>query len=112
MSSKNDFLETENKRIRVLLTIYKLENRGLLMTSNSDIISYTFIKNNKELYDILKYLLDRGWIKEISPIIGLFIKKGGYYAAVALTNTGLLHVENTIEQIDESILRDIFNYPL
>lgn len=81
------------------------------MTSNSDIISYNFMKNNKELYDILKYLLDQGWIKEISPITGLFIKKGGYYAAVALTNTGLLHVENTLEKVDESILQYIFDYP-
>ncbi|MEG4491127.1 hypothetical protein [Microcoleus sp. D3_18_C4] len=114
MASKNDFLEKENKPIRVLLTIYKWESRGQLMTSNSDIISYIRMKNNKELYDILKYLLDCGWIKEISPLTGLLIKKQGYYAAVALTKTGLIYVKNVkkkIKEVDESILRDIFDYP-
>lgn len=98
MPSENEVFETQNKRLQVLNTVYDLAKQGRHSISNSDITSYTDIQG-KELYDILKVLLDEGWIRETSSIKGLLMRSG--YAAVSITNTGLLHVENTIKKADE-----------
>ena len=98
MPSENDVFETRNKRCQVLNTIYDLAKQGKLIISNSDITSYTDIQG-KELYDILKNLIDEGLIREMSSIKGLFSMGG--YAAVSITNSGLIYVENTSKKSNE-----------
>lgn len=98
MPSENEVFETQNKRLQVLNTVYDLAKQGRHSISNSDITSYTDIQG-KELYDILKILIDEDLIKETSSIIGLLKTPG--YAAVKITDKGLIHVENTIKKANE-----------
>ncbi len=92
MPSEDDVFETRNKRYQVLNTIYDLAKQGKVIISSSDITSNTNIER-KELHDILKFLLDEGWISERSSIKNLIMPHGN--AGVSITNTGLLHVEST-----------------
>ena len=98
MPSENDVFETNNKHLQVLNTVYELTKQGRHSISNSDITSYTDIQG-KELYDILKNLIDEGLIREMSSIKGLFSMGG--YAAVSITNSGLIYVENTSKKSNE-----------
>ena len=92
-----------DKPLHVLDTIYDLTKEGRHNISNSEITKYSKIKNfqgeelfdiqGKELYNILKVLLDKGFISEIFSIKGLIGMSG--YTAVSITNTGLIHVENS-----------------
>lgn len=98
MPSEDEVFETQNKRLQVLNTVYDLAKKGRHSVSNSDITSYTNIQG-KELYDILKILIDEGLIREMSSIVGLLKTPG--YAGVKITEKGLIHVENTIKKANE-----------
>jgi len=90
-----------DKPLYVLNTLYDLTKEGRHNISNSDITKYTKIQDiqNEELYDILKVLLDQGFISEIFSIKGLIGMSG--YTAVSITNTGLIHIENILKNIEE-----------
>ncbi|MEG4201849.1 hypothetical protein [Microcoleus sp. Pol12A5] len=90
MPSEDEVFGTQNKRLEVLNTIYDLEIKGVSGITNSHIARYKNIQD-KELYDILKFLIDEGLISEISSIEGLLETPG--YAAVRITNKGIRHVD-------------------
>ena len=84
-----------DKPLYVLNTLYELTKEGRHNISNLDIRKYTKFQDiqNEELYDILKVLLDQGFISEIFSIKGLIGMSG--YTAVSITNKGLIHVEDS-----------------
>jgi hypothetical protein len=97
MPSENDVLETKKRRFRVLNTIYDLAEQD----EQKDISTYE-IKNKtkilgKELYLILKFLINQGLVKNISSLEAMY----GGDAIISITHQGLCEVENAIEKPDE-----------
>jgi hypothetical protein len=100
MTSENDILETQNKYIRVLNTIYKFKKQGRNSIDISEIKDSTL--QGIELPNILLHLQEEGWIKHKSSIKNLENPKGNAVSvSIEITDTGVLYIENEIKKAKE-----------
>jgi hypothetical protein len=111
MPSENDVLETKKKRFSVLNVIYDFAGQDERQPINTYEIKNKTKIEGKELYNILKFLVNHGLIKNRSSLESMWGMGGS--TIVTITHKGLCEVEEAIENPNkptENFPAHIYNY--
>jgi DNA-binding IscR family transcriptional regulator len=95
MPTENEVLETKKKRFSVLNIIYDFAGQSEQQPINTNEIKNKTKIEGKELYNILKFLVNHGLIKKRSSLESMWGMGGS--AIVTITHKGLCEVEEAIE---------------